>query len=222
MDATGTRRIGSQAWSQQQIAAAQSEAESVAKASTSVAATDMAARWGMALIYLFIAYEWLISGLDKIFSSDFRSGLAGQLQDSNADNPHDWYVHFMNRVVIPHASGIAVAIEIGEILVAIGLIVGAVLWVASDRIGEHRTRTFRFCVIASLAGSAFMTANYYLMTGGGFPWVNTGAPFDEGISIDGLLTLMAIGLIGIEVFAIRSARVVERRSAGQTLESVQA
>jgi len=184
--------------------------------------TDLAARWGMALVYLLIAYEWLISGLDKIFSSDFRSGLTGELQDSNADNPHDWYVHFLNRVVIPHASGFAAAIEIGEILVAIGLVVGAVLWVASDRIGEHWTRVLRPLVIVALAAGAFMTANYYFMEGGGFPWVDTGVPFDEAISIDGLLTLMSIGLIGIELLAMRSARAAERRQTRVALRSVHA
>ena len=219
MHASGTRRIETQTWTKQtgSNAQTQSQLHTATSVAPTTAAMNVDARWGMALVFVLMGYEWLVSGIDKIFSSDFRSGLASELEGSLSGNPHGWYVHVLNRIVLPHAAGFAVVIEIGEVLVALGMFLGAALWIGGDHFGERWTRTLRPWVLAALIGSALMTANYYLLGGGGFPGINTGAPFDEALNIDGLLTLVALGLIGIQLLAWRAVSLTARRQVPNQL-----
>jgi thiosulfate dehydrogenase (quinone) large subunit len=209
MHAMRTKRINAKTWTGEDVIVADLKRgiDADTKVVPAVATIEQPARWGVALVFLILGYEWLLSGLDKIFSSNFRSGLAAELQDSVPDNSHGWYVHFLERIVIPHAGSFAVVVEMGEVLVAFGMFLGAALWMGSDRIGERRSRTLRPWVIGALLGSALMTANYYLMAGGSFPWLRPSAPFDEALDIDGLLTFVAMGLIGIEVLAMRGTKI---------------
>src|SRR5262245_56655464 len=49
------------------------------------------AAWGLASVLVLSGYECLISGLDKVFSAEYRSGLAGELNDAMDGNPNHWY-----------------------------------------------------------------------------------------------------------------------------------
>jgi thiosulfate dehydrogenase (quinone) large subunit len=224
MYALGTTRIRAKTWPGQNVNTADSTRGAEADSTVAPAATSLErpARWGMAVVYLLLAYEWLLSGFDKIFSSDFRSGLAGELQDAIPDIQYGWYVHFLEQTVIPHARGFAVVIEVSEVLVALGLLLGAALWIGGDRIGGQWSRMLRPWVIVALLGSAIMTANYYLMAGNSYPWFQSSAPFDEGLSIDGLMTLVAIGLIGIELLAMRVPKAGTARLEQKTSEVIPA
>lgn len=161
------------------------------------------AHWGVAIILLLMAYEWLISGLDKLFNQDYMHGLAGELQDSLPDNPNRWYVHFLNSVILPHATVVAAIVEVGELLVAVGLVAGALWWLTSGRLPARWSSLLFGGALAALAGSVVMTANYYLMDGQRLPWLKTGEPFDEGLGIDGLLTFVAVALIVVHLLARR-------------------
>lgn len=52
-------------------------------------------------------------------------------------------------------------------------------------------------MIGALLGSVLMTANYYLLAGNTWPGLNAANPFNEGLSIDGLLTLIALALLAV-------------------------
>jgi hypothetical protein len=118
----------------------------------------------------------------------------------------------LNHGVISHASAFAFVVEWGEILVALGLVLGAALWIGGDHLSLLWARRLHLVVIGSLLGGAFMTANYYFMDGNRLPWLNSGAPFDEGLSIDGLLTLVALALVAVEALVV-SAPVAAPREA---------
>lgn len=152
------------------------------------------ARWSMAIVFLLFAYEWLISGLDKVLSPEYRSGLAANLQDAMKGNPNHWYVNWLNQTIIPHARTVATIVEVGELLVALGFILGAFLWLRGARLPLGWRRLLHVIVLATLLASAFMAANYYFLMGERLPWLKTGDPFDEGLSIDGLLALIALAL----------------------------
>jgi len=170
---------------------------------------------GLAAIYLLLAYEWLLSGLAKVVSADFRSGLAVDLRQAMPDNPNRWYVHALARLVLPHARAVAAVVETGELAVALGLALGALLWLRGDRLPAAWAWLIQGGVVGALLGSAFMTANYYLLAGKTLPWVDAGAPFDEGLSLDGLLTLVALALLALQLLAWRPAPASRERTAAQ-------
>jgi hypothetical protein len=165
--------------------------------------TGIAARWGLAAVYLMLAYEWLLAGLNKDLSGTFRSGLANRIRGSLVDNPHGWYVSLVTWGVLPHASVFAVAVEIGEVLVAAGLIWGAVLWVRPGWFSARVRRWLGIAVSAALLGSAFMELNYYLLAGQGWPWLMTSDPFVEGLGVDGLVMLISGLLIPVQLATAR-------------------
>lgn len=159
------------------------------------------AQWGLAAVLLLMAYVWLLSGLDKILSPDFTNGLAGSLKDSLHDNPNHWYVQFINWAVMPRTGAFAVAVEVGELLVAIGLVGGAVWWLTRRHLSDDWSLALFLGVCGALVGGAIMTLNYYFLAGFNVPWLMTDAPFNEGLSIDGLLTLIALALLAIHLLA---------------------
>jgi thiosulfate dehydrogenase [quinone] large subunit len=157
---------------------------------------------GLAVVETAIGYEWLLSGLNKVLSSDFSSGLAKQLQSSLQGNPNGWYASLTNALVVPHAHLFATLVEAGELLVGLGLFAGAALW-ATGRITASRARLLNLGVIAALVGGILMSANYAVLSGDTLPGLNPGNAFNEGISIDSLLTIIGIGLLVVHVVASR-------------------
>ena len=87
---------------------------------------------GLIAVQVFIGYEWLISGLTKIVRGGFPAGLADQLKETSEGTP-GWYVKFLNHAVIPHGKPFGYLTEIGELLVGIALIAGAVVWLLAWR-----------------------------------------------------------------------------------------
>ncbi len=176
------------------------------------------AHLGLALLEAIMGYEWLVSALDKLLSPTFHAGLAHQLQLSVQSNPNAWYVAFVTRWAIPHAQICAVLVEVGELLVALGLFCGAVLWLSGRCPTRGWPHLFNLGTIAALVGGAVMTANYYLMAGNTLPGLNPAAPFNEGLSLDGLLTLAALALLLVHGVAMRAApsdedRLLDRAAA---------
>jgi uncharacterized membrane protein YphA (DoxX/SURF4 family) len=103
-------------------------------------AAPAAAAWGVAVVEASIGYEWLLSGLNKVLSPTFVSGLAGTLRENLQGNPNRWYASLADALIIPHARIFALPAEGGEILVALGMFAGAMLWV-SGRVRESRWRS---------------------------------------------------------------------------------
>ncbi len=183
---------------------------------TAPVARSLAATWGMILVEGLIGYEWLLSGLNKLLSPTFRSGLTAQIQMALHGNPNTWWVALTRRLVLPQASLWAVLVEVGELLVALGFFAGAVLWASGQFPTQRWARRLNLGVLAALAGSALMTANYYLMSGETLPGLNPGNPFNEGLSIDGLLTLVAAGLFVIHAIPLWTRRTRRNGSSDAT------
>lgn len=161
------------------------------------------ATWGVALVEAAIGYEWLLSGLNKLLSPDFSSGLAQNLRMSLQGNPNSWYVSLARTLMIPHAQVCAVLAEGGEVLVGLGLFAGAFLWVSGKLPVVPWSRLLNLGVIISLLGGILMSANYAAMAGDTLPGINAGNPFNEGLSIDSLLTIVGIGLLIVHMLASR-------------------
>ena len=174
---------------------------------------DTPARWGLALVEGVIGYVWLLSALNKWLNPHFRPSLAHMLQGQVQDNPNHWWVAFIRWLVLPHAPFWAALIQVGELLVALGYFGGVALWLSGWFPHAPWARRANWGVLLALLGGALMTANYYLMNGETVPGLNPSGAYAEGLSIDGLVTLLALALFAVHLLALRarSARDSGRR-----------
>jgi len=117
---------------------------------------DVRLSWLWLILRVYIGYEWLTAGLEKLENPAWfgaKAGTAltgfvqGALQKTTGAHPdvQGWYAWFLQHVVLPNAAAWSYAVTIGEVLVGIGLILGV------------------FTGIAAFFGG-FMNANY-LMAG---------------------------------------------------------
>jgi len=101
---------------------------------------ESAALWFIVRVY--VGYEWFIAGIDKVmnpvwFGSDagaaMRGFITGALSKTTGAHPdvQMWYAGFLKGAVLPHLVSWSNAIAIGEVLVGLGLIVGAVVGLAA-------------------------------------------------------------------------------------------
>jgi thiosulfate dehydrogenase [quinone] large subunit len=95
------------------------------------------------LIRLYVGYEWMLGGWEKINDTTWygeKAGTAlngfiqGALHKTAAFCPpapaacypdvSNWYAAFLQNIVLPHVTGWSYAITLGELAVGLGLIVG--------------------------------------------------------------------------------------------------
>jgi len=153
---------------------------------------------GLMAVQVFMGYEWLISGLTKVVRGGFPAGLADELRDTSEGAP-GWYVSILNHVVIPHGKAFGYLTEIGELLVGVALIGGALVWLLAWRRmpASARVATLAVVALAALAG-AFMTVNFHLADGAATPpWLLPDDVFTEGVDIDSLMTAIQVALAAV-------------------------
>lgn len=134
---------------------------------------------GLALVQLALAYEWLSSALTKLVHGNFPSGLAADLRDAETTGT---YQAFLHHVVIPHGVLFGWLVQLGELGVALMLIVGAL----SGR---------RLLTGIAAALGALMTLNFGLANGDHFFRVIASDSFDEGLPLDVLATWIQLALL---------------------------
>jgi hypothetical protein len=167
---------------------------------------------GLLLIQALIGYEWFMSGLTKIADGGFPSGLAKELRDDAAGDAH-WYASFLRGSVIPNASAFGYLIEIGELLVGIGLIVAAALWFFRwDRLPDSGRLAVPAVTALSALGGIAMAINFHLAAGAPHPWLIPKSGFDESVDLDSLLPMLQLVLIGVSVGFLRTLRRKPRAS----------
>lgn len=163
--------------------------------------TGMAA--GLCLVQLVLAYEWLLSGVNKLLNQNFTVQLASTLHQNISGNPYGWYVSLLRGVVLPHANVFGVLTELGELSIGVTLLASAVLWMRFP--AGRPTMYAGIAACAALAGATFMPLNYFLMSGDPIPWINPANAFNEGVSIDVLMSLLAVALLVANLNALKTA-----------------
>ncbi len=58
---------------------------------------------GLLLVQFVVGYEWVLSGLTKIYRGGFPGGLADELREKSTGAP-GWYRSFLDGSIIPNAS----------------------------------------------------------------------------------------------------------------------
>jgi len=173
--------------------------------------TRMAAIW--LVIRLYLCYEWLTAGLEKLTGRSFAFGssfgqasgsawvftghdggaikgfVAGALAQTSGAHPsvQGWYGTFLQHVVLPNAAAFSYMITFGEILVGLGLLVGALTGIAAF-CGLFMNLNYLFAgtvsinpllgVLAVLVVLAWRVAGYYgvdryLLPVLGTPWTGS-------------------------------------------------
>ncbi len=103
---------------------------------------DTRMAWFWLVVRLYVGYEWLTAGLQKLQSPAWsgpgaggaiRGFVNGALTKSSGDHPDvtGWYAWFLQNVVLPNATLWANLVTWGEVLVGIGLILGALTGIAA-------------------------------------------------------------------------------------------
>lgn len=155
------------------------------------------ARWVAAAVQAVIAWEWLVSGVNKVLAGNFPQGLADTLHEGIHDNPNGWYVSILQHVVLPHSVAFGYMIEATELFIGIALFIGVVVLVGPvRRRGMPQYRLAVGEVAAAMLAAllcAFLCVNFHFFMGDGiFPWFNPANAFDEGVTLDTLMPPVAV------------------------------
>jgi thiosulfate dehydrogenase [quinone] large subunit len=119
---------------------------------------DTRMAWLWLIVRLYVGYEWLTAGLEKLTGHNFTIGagfgapvqggswvfgsntgaaikgfVAGALAQASGAHPavQSWYAAFLRAVVLPNAALFAYIITFGEVLVGIALVLGILTGIAS-------------------------------------------------------------------------------------------
>ena len=98
--------------------------------------------WVWLLLRLYVGYQWVTAGWEKVTSSAWvgpqagfalQAFLKGALQ--NASGPHPavlgWYAYFISTVALVHPALLSYIVSYGELAVGIGLVLGAFTGIAA-------------------------------------------------------------------------------------------
>lgn len=149
------------------------------------------AHYMIMLIMLVIGYEWFVSGIDKLSSGVFISGLHKEMMDAiKSGSPYAFYTPFLKSFVIPNSAAIASMIEFGEIIIGAAFLVISIIGLIKGSLPRWLSITGLVAAIIAL----FLSLNIFLYVGAKF-FFSTEDPFDEGISLDFIMILMSIVFI---------------------------
>lgn len=164
---------------------------------------------GILAVQAVIGYEWLVSGITKVFGN-FVATFGDELPAVSTNAP-DWFKSILESIVAPAPAVWGALIMVGELLLGVVLIVTAAVlaW------RYHRLSRFVHSLLVVFSGLAAFAAivlavGLHILNGATHPWLLPGDPFDEGVDLDSLLP--AIQLV-IFVVSIRLLQLMRRRGS---------
>jgi thiosulfate dehydrogenase [quinone] large subunit len=157
--------------------------------------SDPRASWLFLPLRVWLGYQWVTASLHKLSSPDwmvtgnalkgFWTGAVAIPAKGNPAIAFDWYRSFLQFLLNAQAyTWFAKVVSVGELLVGIGLILGAFTGVAAlfgglmnwnfMMAGSASTNPFLFvCAVALILGwkvAGYIGADYYLLRWLGTPW----------------------------------------------------
>ena len=158
------------------------------------------ARLGMAAVHAVVAYEWLVTGANKLLlGQTYLRGFPQALHGDLAGTPSGPLARLAERLLLPHAAFVAVAVLLGELAIGLGYAVGAVAWSRDGLLPAAARRWTGPAAAAALLASAVLATSYALIDGEGLPLPNPVNAFGPGIGIDLVLALVAWSLLLAQV-----------------------
>jgi thiosulfate dehydrogenase [quinone] large subunit len=102
---------------------------------------DTRLAWFWLIVRVYTGWQWLFAGFEKVqnpawFGPNAGSALTGFINGAlqkaaNGPDVTDWYAALLQTLVLPHAAFFANVVAIGELLVGLGLVFGALTGVAA-------------------------------------------------------------------------------------------
>ena len=172
---------------------------------------------GLMAVQAFVGYEWLMSGLAKLWRGGFASGLAAELTDKS-QGVTGWYRHLLDNVIIPHAWFVGWVVLIGELAIGLSLVGSALVY--ARRSAHHPSQfppesLLGVAAIAALAATVLNVA-FHLANASPHPWIIPRNGFDEGVDLDSLLPMVQLVLIAVNVRLFNTARADRRHGSSLT------
>lgn len=156
---------------------------------------DARTAWLWLVVRLYLAYLWLGPGIEKLQSPVWAGAKAGAaitgfvthaLTKTTGANPDvsGWYAAFLHNVVLPNATAFSYMIVGGELLVGLGLLLGAFTGVAAF-FGLTMNASYLLagtvsvnpilailgiCVILAWRNAGWIGLDRYLLPWVGTPW----------------------------------------------------
>lgn len=151
----------------------------------------MQSRYFFPIVLFILAYEWLVSGLDKVISGTFITHFHHQLVSAISGGMHyPLYASLLQVAVLPNSRLFAWLVECGELAVGTAFIVLGVMVLK-----RQKNRVIKTMGVATGILSAFMTLNFFFYQGGPI-LLSTGHPFDEGIPVALVMVLLQLAVAG--------------------------
>ncbi len=161
---------------------------------------------GLLVIQAFLGYEWLMSGLAKVLSGDFASGLAGQLTDTSKDLS-GFYKAFLDGTVIPNAELFGYLVMVGELAIGVALIALAALWwFRWSRLSTTGRSVLLALIVLAGVFAIFMNVNFHLASGANHLWIIAADPNGEGVDLDSVMPVIQLAISGVALVFLRRVR----------------
>ncbi|GMA65596.1 hypothetical protein NZD89_28275 (plasmid) [Alicyclobacillus fastidiosus] len=139
------------------------------------------------VLMLIVAYEWLVSFVNKLVVPDYYKNLQQQMSQSISGIQFHPYANLMKNVGVPNVHLFGILVPLGEVFVGVSFVALAVQMFRT----HHIRRGWAVLGLIASVVAAFMSLNYALM-GGDTLFVNAANAFQEGISVDWLLFLIEV------------------------------
>jgi NADH:ubiquinone reductase (H+-translocating) len=158
------------------------------------------------IVQLIVAWEYLMSAINKIVLGNFPSGLGGELRGSLGD-AYSWYRPVLRNIVIPNGAFFGYSIEIGELLIGLALAGSSILWLLRWETLRRGTRRLVLwsAVCSNLAGAGLLI-NLKFAHGATNPFFFPAGPFDEAVDLDTIFVLLQLTLAGVGIWLLSSLR----------------
>lgn len=104
--------------------------------------SDTRASWIWFVVRLYVGFAWIEAGWEKVLNPVWTGGdagatlvgfIKGALSKTSGVHPdvQAWYAWFLEKLVLPHPHAWSALVAYGELLVGIGLLVGAFTGIAA-------------------------------------------------------------------------------------------
>lgn len=157
--------------------------------------SDTVMAWFWLIVRLYVGWQWLAAGLGKVTNPMWLGPNAGQplhgfllgsLSKTTGAHPDvsGWYAAFINTTALPNTALLSNMVAVGELLVGIGLILGAFTGIAAF-FGAFMNMNFLFAgavsvnpllfilqlfLILAWRVAGFYGLDYFLLPMLGTPW----------------------------------------------------